>query len=353
MSTGQHGKFTTSSLKGGFARKTRFYLKDGSNPYRILPPFRSLAEKGIIAKYWEVYWLEGSDKKKRPVPSVLISKSNGKGKPKTILQRDPIADKLEALAKQVEAMEQAGGQDAIVAALKAKLQDLYLDKAYYVNAISPSGEIGVLKLRYTAFQNLKARLEELEKAGVDAINAGPGNGVVFDFQKTKDDKGKTVYPVDFAKRTYRENGSGRLMSEMQQLEIDESVLKRMETEAEDLSTVFRIITPEEVALLATFDPTMVDRVFARPDQVAEAGQDAPAEAEVETEMRAPVIQRTAAPVQAQSAPVAQQTQSAPVQAQYVAPAPTPAPAMQTPPPPSSANPGVQSIVDRFLTTGKV
>ena len=274
--------------------------------------------------------------------------------PKTILQRDPLADKLEALNNQVLAMEQAGGQDAVVAALKAKLQDLYLDKAYYVNAISPSGEIGVLKLRYTAFQNLKARLEELEKAGVDAINAGPGNGVVFDFKKTKDDKGKTVYPVDIASRTYRENGNGRLMSEMQQLEIDDSVLKRMETEAEDLSTVFRIITPEEVALIATFDPTMVDRIFARPDQVAEAGQDAPADEQIDTEVRAPVVQKTAAaPVQAQAAPVAQPAQTAPVQAQYVAPAAQAAPAMQTPPPPSAANPGVQSIVDRFLTTGKV
>ena len=297
----QHGTFSVSSLRGGFERKKRFYLQDGSNPYRVLPPFGSLSVKNIMAKYWEVTWVEGSDKKKRPVVSVLKTKSNGKGKPKTILQRDPLLDKLAALQDSLTAMEQAGGQDAIVAALKEKLWNMRLDKAFYVNAISPSGEIGVLKLRYTAFQNLKTRLEELEKTGVDAINVGPQNGIVFDFKKTKDDKGKTVYPVDIMMSTYRDPNTNKLISEMQQLPIDAQVLARMDKEASDLGTLFKIVTPEEVALIATLDPKMVDRVFARPDAV-ETDQGPGEEEEVQEELAVGAPRTQQAPV-ATAAPV--------------------------------------------------
>lgn len=340
----QHGKFSTNSLKGGgFTRKTRFYLKDGSNLFRVLPPFGTLAEKGIIAKYYGVFWVEGTDGKKRPVPSILETKSNGKNQPKTILVRDPLLEKIEALKNSLAAMKQSGADPAVTEALERKLYGLYLDKAYYLNVISPSGEIGVLKLRYTAFQNLKTRLEELDKDGIDPINSGKGNGVVFDFKKIKDEKGKTVYPVDIAMKTYKDQATGKFISEIQQLEIDENTLKRMENEASDLNSLFRVLAPEEVALIATLDPKNVDRVFARPTAAEEAAADDGDDQDdtADYAVGAAKTSGTATALNAGAATMRLEAPAAPV---------TPPAAQQGA---AAQNPGVQSIVDRFLATGKV
>src|ERR1035438_2914302 len=280
----QHGKFSINSLNGNFVNRKRFYLQDGSNLYRILPPFKTLAATGQIAKYWEIYWMKGTGRKqngqakKKPVPSLLVTKSNGTGVPRTIINPCPLHDKIKALTDMVTVAEKEGlDQDPIVLAkingIKETLKDLNLDKAYYVNVMSPSGEIGSLPLRYTAFEHLKGRLKELEKEGIDAINVGAGMGIIFDFKKMLDDKGKTVYPVDIAKRTHKDPNTGKFIVEYQQLEIDESVLKRMETEAEDLTKLFKILSPEEVALIATLDPSMVDRVFSNPTVASEDGEE--------------------------------------------------------------------------------
>ena len=343
MSTGTYNRGTSL---GGFVGKKRFYLNDGSNLYRLLPPFASLAEKGIIAKYWEVYWVEGSDKKKRPMPSILKTKFNGKGVPKTILVPDPMYSKIEALKAQVEAMKLDPNQpEAIVKALETKLNYMNLDKAYYVNVISPSGEIGVLKLRFTAFQNLKTRLDELDKEGIDPINLG--DGIVFDFKKMKDDKNKTIYPVDVATKTYRDQNTNKFVNEMQTYKIDENTLKRMESEASDLSTLYQVKTAEEVALVATLDPKMVDRVFARP---VETEEEEVYDDEIQTEVGIKPAQTQPA---AQAVQTTQVQVSTPVTPLVTTVVPVTPPQQQTQlvATPSAAD--TQSIVDRFLTTGRV
>jgi hypothetical protein len=337
-----HGTYSKNSIQGGYARKTRFYLNDGSNLFRLLPPFASMAEKGIIAKYWEVYWVEGSDKKKRPMPSILKTKFNGKGVPKTILVQDPMYSKIEALKAQVAAMKADPNQPvAIVAALEERLKYMNLDKAYYVNVISPSGEIGVLKLRFTGFQNLKTRLDELDKEGIDPINLG--DGIIFDFKKMKDDNNKTTYPVDIAMKTYRDQTSGKFISEMQTYKIDENTLKRMDTEASDLGTLYKTLTAEEVALVATLDPKMVDRVFSRPVEVDDAEELYEDEVVGEVSLNKPAAAAAVKPQVAVT--LATATLVAPPQQQVPVAAPVVAAAAN--------NAEVQSIVDRFLANGKV
>jgi hypothetical protein len=334
-----HGKYSRSSLNsGGFTKKKRFYLADGSNLFRLLPPFGTMAEKGIIAKYWEVYWVEGTDGRKRPMPSILKTKSNGKGMPKTVLVADPMFDKVQSLRTKVEMLKKDKNQpEAVVNALEETLRNLNLDKAYYLNVISPSGEIGVLKLRYTAFQNLKTRLDELDKDGIDPINVG--EGIIFDFKKMKDDNGKTVYPVDIATKTYRDPNTNRFVSEFQTYPIDENTLKRMDAEASDLGSLYKVLTPEEVALIATLDKRMVDRVYSRPEQVEESASEESEELEEEVSVKRP---SSASPTATSAATVAQSMPAAVTQA--TAP-------KSTVSAPSSSD--VQDIVNRFLNTGKV
>lgn len=255
------GTFSTKSQKGGggFQRKKRFNLEEGSNLYRILPPFGTLAEVGKIAQYWSVTWVPGSDGKVRPVPSIKRKKNN------QVIQNDPLEDKVEALKKNLDVLVKNGESKEVVDKIAEKVRQLSPDKGYYLNVLTPGGEMGVLKIRYTAYQSLLSKLEELEREGVDPINTGIGNGLFFDFKKTKDERGRVVYSVDIGKKTYKDP-SGRLISEYLQSEIDDNTLKRMEKESEDLTKLYRVLDAEEVALIATLDGKTIDRVFQRPQQ---------------------------------------------------------------------------------------
>ena len=266
MSTVKHGKFNVNSLDGR-VKRNRFYLKDGSNIFRVLPPFGSLADQGSIAKYWIVYWLKDSAGKSKPVPSIFLQDKN-----KRVLQDDPVKNKISSLDAKLKSMIEQNQPQPIIDALAASLKNLYADKAYYLNVMNTAGEIGVLKLRYTAFQSLKQQLAKLSKDGIDAINVGVG--VYFDFQRLKDDQGRTSYKVDLHMKTYKNPTTGKMVTEIVEAPIDEEVLRRMETEAFDLNNLFRVLTPEEQALAATLDPSVIDRLFARPEQAEENGDEA-------------------------------------------------------------------------------
>lgn len=358
MSTGT-GAYNPRALDG-FPKKNRFYLKDGSNIFRVLPPFGKLKNDGIIAKYWAVYWLPTTKKNRkgedinRPVPSVFQKTKDGK-----VVTPDPIHDKVELLTKNLAAMKASGQHPAaVVEALEKRLEGLRVDKAYYVNVISPAGEIGVLKLRYTAFQALKEKLRELEKVQIDPINVGVG--VFFDFKKGKDDKGKTVYGVDIHQKTSRDPNTGGFKTEIVEAKIDQSVLDRMEKEAFDLLTLYKVLSAEEQAMAASLDPAVIDRIFARPED-SEA-EDEQVYADEEELKAAPAgttaaATTTTAPVQAPVASATAQPAATPAPQTVAAPT-TAAPTQQAPvggPTPNAAvnagSPDFSNYVKKFMSGG--
>lgn len=354
METQKHGKFNSRNLDS-YTKKNRFYLQNGSNIYRLLPPYGSLAQRGAIAQYWAVYWLTASNDKKKPVPSIRQL-----GKDKKVIVADPLFDKIDALQKSLAAQKASGTTNvAILEALEAKLQNLNLDKAYYVNVINPAGEIGVLKLRYTAWQGLKERLRELEKDGIDAVNVG--SGVYFDFKKLQDDKGKTVYTVDLHKKTFK-NAAGKLQVDIVEAVIDETVLGRMSKEAFDLTTLFRTLTPQEQALAATLDPAVLDRLFARAETVEEATEEYDSGVD-DVVIAAPASKQEQVATAIASVPGATQALGAETVAKAVEAA-APAAAVNTaaaevaqaagPKATAQANSGdVNDMVAQFLATGKI
>lgn len=244
----------------------------------------------------------------------------------------------------------AQGQDgAIIEALEKTVQSLRPDKAYHINVITPANEIGVLKLRYTAFQRLKEKLTALSKDGIDAINVG--TGVYFDFKKLKDDQNKTNYTVDVHMKTLKNQETGKLTAEIVEAVIDASVLERMETEASDLGTLFKVFSPEEQALAATLDVNVIDRLFARPDAaIVDEGE--PDDGEEETQATAAQAATSAlanqaiAGVNAQAAPLVANTVQAPVVNPTAAPKVNAAPAVASPQ-------DLTDVVGRFLRNGSV
>jgi hypothetical protein len=277
----KHGTFDPNRTSGNrnYTQTKRFNLKEGSNLYRVLPPFGSLSQSGEIAKYWSVYWLTDSNNRKRAVPTIFKKAKDGR-----VIQNDPIKDKLDAMTAMVDQAEKNGENPAVVEQMRKKLSDYNLDKAYYLNALSPSGEIGVLKIRYTAYQALLEKLKKLAQDGIDAINAGQGNGVFFDFRKVKDEKNRTSYAVDVGTRTQRDPMSNKVTVEYLSAPIDDVVLGRMESEARDLGAMYQYKSIEEMAVLATLDPAAVSRIYARPDKVEVADEAADDADEVDTAM---------------------------------------------------------------------
>lgn len=259
------GSFSVGSFKGNnnYPKKKRFKVEEGNNIYRILPPFKS--KSNAIAKFWALYWVEGT-KGKRPVPSILVKDKEG-----NITSPDPLFDKIQSEKLKLESMKKEGKPEAVIKALEESLNSLNLDKHYYLNAMNPAGEIGVLKIKYTSWQALKALLEELDKEGMDPINVGPDKGFYLNFKRTTGDDKRVAYTVEVAKKTVRENG--KMVQHFQECPIDDTVLARMEKESEELDKLFKPLSFEEQKLVATLDKQTIDRVFARPVKVEKVEDD--------------------------------------------------------------------------------
>lgn len=301
------GKWDPNATSGKFAKKNRFYLNEGSNIYRLLPPVGDLADTNRLYGYWSVYWLTGDDNKKRPVPTLLQKSKDG-----TIIQRCPIYDALQAKEKQLEALKKDPVKNAnAIEALTAFLKAHSLDKGYYYNVMKPSGEIGVLKIKYKAQQALKALFDQLKTEGIDPINAGEENGIYIDFKTARDERNQFVYTVVKHQKTYRDPATKDLISRTERAPLDEAALERVEKEAEDLTKLFKYMSPEQMADLAKFDAKIISRVFAQanpsnrtPSVVEEFSQedeepaDPAGEAVVEKVMQESVTKTAGAPTAA-------------------------------------------------------
>ncbi len=291
-----HGTYKFGSSGGNYKKKNYFSLKEGEKRlFRVLPPFKSGVKTGSIAQYWAIFWLTDSAGRKRPVASIQRKKG------KEILVRDPLVDKIEGLRMSLDHMIANKENPVVIEKVRETVRSYDLDKGYHLNVMTPTGEIGVLKLRYTAYEDLRMRLGELDAKGIDAINVGPTNGIFFEFKRFKNEQGKTVYKVDPAMTSSRNPETGRPVIDYSYAPIDENVLRRMESEAFDLSSMYKTLTPEEMGLLATLDPAMVDRVLSRPDKVED--EDGDEELDLPTTFKSAPTSYSSAPAPTWQAPV--------------------------------------------------
>lgn len=262
------GGYDPNKKSGGFNRSKRFYLKDGSNLYRVLPPVKSLREKNKIAQYWSVIWLTDTRGKKRPVASIL--KKQGKD---IILQHDPLLTKYEELLSQMTQINAAlkdpataGQVDPVMAAaIKSDFNRIRPSKTYALNVIDASGAVGVLEIGYNSWQALDQKINQLNTQGIDAIGIGPDKGIYFDFRKVRDERGKSVYSVDPAMKTTKD-ASGNFQLNYIRMALTNEDAARLANQVEDLTTLYKEYTLEEQSALATLDQRMFDAVFARPSQ---------------------------------------------------------------------------------------
>lgn len=241
-------------------RPKRFYLQNGSNMFRVLPPVKTLAEKNKIAQYWSIIWLTDTQNRKRPVSSVL-RKQKGE-----ILQDDPVLTRYEQMQAELNAAMQSGAPEVQIQVLKENIKRIMPKKFYAVNVLSASGELGVLELPYTSYQNFENRLRELYAQGIDAVGVGADKGIFFDFKRLKDERGKTVYPVDVATKTTKDQ-SGNFVVTYIRSPLSEEEAASLASRAEDLTQLFTEYSYEAMQALATLSQQAFDAVFQKPQNV--------------------------------------------------------------------------------------
>lgn len=253
-------------------RPKRFYLNYGSNVYRVLPPVKSLASKNKIAQFWSVIWLTDSKNKKRPVASVLKKMNN------VVTQNDPVLDRLAQMQAELNAALASGQPQQVVQMLKESMKSIMHKKIYALNVLNAAGELGVLEIPYTSYQNLDQRIKELHTRGVDAIGIGADKGALFDFKKTKDERGKTTYPVDAAMSSGKDAAGNFVLSYLR-MPLTAEEAASISERAEDLGNLFTELSYEEMQALATLDQRAFDAVFQKPQVVEESNEDEETQAE--------------------------------------------------------------------------
>lgn len=258
----------------GSAKKKTWRLKDGSNVYRILPPFGSFAADGRWAVYESIHWGYKGNKGIRTfncnqvkdfrtkIVKVACDECNLIGQRKA---------EYEAQLKDLVEVKKTMTKDQAKEFLKPVSSWLYdhnLDKKWYVNAINTQGEIGRLAIPHKMYQDLQVTIQNLIKKGLDPIAAN--KGVWLDFVRTGTSNA-TVHKCNPVMETV--DMQGQQFEKVKVAPLTEDVLKRMATEAWDLKGMFRTLKVEEVARLVAGggDPEVVDSVFSTESAPAPEG----------------------------------------------------------------------------------
>lgn len=253
--------FGTYNPNKSSTKYSRFYLQDGSNLYRILPPVHSLAQAQEIAQYWSVIWLTSPAGKKYAVPSILQKGKNG-----TILKNDPLIQTIEEINEKLKVATQMG-DTVTINNLKELQKRIYNKKIYALNVINQAGEVGVLSVPYTSYQALKTKLREAYQMGIDPVGIGANKGLFFDFKKSRDDRGRVVYTVEFATKLQKTE-QGPVVSYIYS-PITEQEAALLVEQVQDLTKLFTYKSAEEMELLATLKQEAFDIVFGKGDDVEE------------------------------------------------------------------------------------
>jgi hypothetical protein len=258
-------------------RKNYFSLKDGDSVYRIIPALEmSPGSKPVWHKFYRVEfgYLKSNG---RMAPFACPRKVNFKTKMVEVesaayLKREA----LKAEKEKIDAAIKANPTHPKIAALEAKAEDLRetiatfnSDSKVYVNAMNLQGQIGLLKMPKTAFDDLKSEAEKLAKAGTDPL--GVENGRFFLISRSGVGR-DTNYKVTI----YKEKKITKIEGVDTEVEVPvvskltADIIARLESECFDLNALYPTPTPEQVERIVAGEP--VDEVMAI-EEAASASQE--------------------------------------------------------------------------------
>lgn len=238
-------KINLDSLKNRREWK-RHKVKDGSNIFRILPPFGENSN-GYPYRKWQIIWglLDPETGRARPFASSMTTE-----------KKCPVTEFVGILKKKAETLKsklQSAGEPEEV--IKDKLSSLYRlisdlsPKTVYVyNAVDKSGEVGLLELKTTAHKKMKAEMSQyIQDYNQDptSLNSSDDDSGVW-FNITRQGVGRdTEYDVKKC-QVKTKNAQGKISFEDDRSPLPDSVVSNYENLAYDLSSVYQIKTYNEL-----------------------------------------------------------------------------------------------------------
>lgn len=281
-----------------FARNYRLRTpKDGesstSEDYRIMPPVKGLRETGEWNKYHGTHFgFKGRNRKDATKLSHRTFKCIEDKNRKTgiIYESCPECDSIsEMIAKRDAAEAQAKKEgrtkeeiEIILAPFKAWLREHNVDRKYHINVMNTKGEFGVLTISHKCYLQLRARLDDLQKANIKPFDVN--KGVFFTFTRTGARGNEITDTVAIAK-TVTVDANGEETSKTKWAPLTDVQKRQALKVLPDLREVVTILPKESIkALVANKggDPDVTDAIFdaAQPQEKAperpEANEPAPA-----------------------------------------------------------------------------
>lgn len=220
---------------------TRHKVKDGSNIYRILPPFGDVeVHNNYPYRKWNVVWLtDPASGKRRPFASPFTD-----GADKCPIHEFQLALKT-FIDKKRQALQANGiPEDKIrehLGGLYEAQWNIRLQKLYAYNASDKSGNVGLLELKSTAHKKLKKRMNEyISKYAQDptSLNSDVKDdaGVWFNFKREGSGK-ETTYDVEFNESSYRDE-SGEIITKIDRSPLPQNVVDNFNELAYDLNSIY-------------------------------------------------------------------------------------------------------------------
>lgn len=234
----------------------RHKIKEGSNVFRILPPFGDVeVHNNYPYRKWSTVWLtDPKSGKRRPFASPMTDGA----------KECPVKEFSDALTKFIDkkkaTLEAKGAsEDRIKEALKdlREIQwQIKVQHAYLYNAADKSGEVGLLELKSTAHQGIKKMMNQyIKDYGQDptSLNSDLKTDAGVWFNITKEGEGKmTEYDATFA-IIKKKNADGEIDKKDDRSPLSDNIVENYADLGYDLNAVYTRKTYDELKELLMFN----------------------------------------------------------------------------------------------------
>ena len=247
MNSNNKIKLNMDSLKTS-KEWVRHKVKNGSNIFRILPPFGD-ASNGYPFKKWQIIWglSDPSTGRVRPYASPLMTE-----------KRCPVVEFIDELKERLSKMDgdlKARGFDEKsvtkhpkYARLAQFIRDITPKTTYIYNAADKAGVVGLLELKSTAHKDMKTCMAEYirdyNQDPTSLNSADDDSGIWFDVKRSGEGF-STEYKVVKVQQKVKES-SGKVSFVDDRSPLADVIVENYDNLAYDLSSVYKSTSYDEV-----------------------------------------------------------------------------------------------------------